>query len=212
MSEILNKLKQSIIEMKHDETAVQAQKALDEGVSAIDILNRALVPALDDVGVLFREGDYFLPDVLMSVKSYENAYRLIEPLLLEGGLESRGKILIGTVEGDIHEIGKNILIALLQGNGFDVVDLGPNVKPEVFLEKAREISPDIIGMSALLSTTMPVMKDVIDLFGKEGIRENYKFIVGGSPLNQKFADEIGADGYGQDAQSGVDLVKQLLAS
>ncbi len=212
MSDILNEMKQSIIDMKHDETAAQAQKALDEGTSAIDILNKSLVPALDEVGVLFREGDYFLPDVLMCVKSYENAYRHIEPLLIEGGVESKGKVLIGTVEGDIHEIGKNILIALLQGNGFEVIDLGPNVKPEAFLEKAKEVSPDIIGMSALLSTTMPVMKDVIDLFGKEGVRDNYKFIVGGSPLNQKFADEIGADGYGQDAQSGVDLVKHLLAS
>jgi 5-methyltetrahydrofolate--homocysteine methyltransferase len=118
--------------------------------------------------------------------------------------------MIGTVQGDIHEIGKNILLALLQGNGFKVVDLGVDVPADTFVRKAKEENPDIIGMSALITTSMPAMKEVIDAFSKEGIRNKFKFIVGGAPLSQRFAEEIGADGYGEDAQSGVELVKRLV--
>ncbi|MCU0844524.1 MAG: corrinoid protein [Spirochaetes bacterium] len=211
-AEILNELRSAIVEMRFDDTEGLARRALEAGVQAVDVLNDACLPALDEVGVLFREGDYFLPDVLMSVKAYDSAYRLLLPGLKEGAYESRGRVMLGTVEGDIHEIGKNILHALLQGNGFDVVDLGVNVSPAVFLEKAKEHKPDIIGMSALLTTTMPVMKETIELFAKEGLKDSFRFIVGGSPLNQRFSDEIGADGYGEDAQSGVELVRRLLAS
>lgn len=211
-AEILKELRTAIVEMRFDDTEGLAGRALDAGIKAVDILNGACLPALDEVGVLFREGDYFLPDVLMSVKAYDNAYRLILPGLKEGAYESRGRVMLGTVEGYIHEIGKNILHALLQGNGFDVVDLGVNVSPAVFLEKAREHKPDVIGMSALLTTTMPVMKETIELFAREGLKDSFRFIVGGAPLNQRFSDEIGADGYGEDAQSGVELVRRLLAS
>ncbi len=161
------------------------------------------------MGALFRDADYFLPDVLMSVKAYNNAYRLLEPGLKKGNYKARGTVMVGTVQGDIHEIGKNILLALLQGNGFQIVDLGVDVKAGTFLSKAKEVKPDIIGMSSLLTTSMPAMKEVIDLFTGEGIRGQFKFIVGGAPVSQKFADEIGADGYGEDAQSGVELVKRL---
>lgn len=210
--ELLNELRAAIVGMRFDDTEDLARRALEAGAKPVDILNGACLPALDEVGVLFREGDYFLPDVLMSVKAYDNAYRLILPGLKEGAYESRGKVMLGTVEGDIHEIGKNILHALLQGNGFEVVDLGVNVSPAAFLEKAREHRPDVIGMSALLTTTMPVMKETIDLFAKEGMRGSFRFIVGGAPLSQRFSDEIGADGYGEDAQSGVELVRRLVAS
>ena len=208
---ILADLHNAVVNMKTDAARDLAQKGLDSGLPAVEVLNKALVPALDEVGVLFREGDYFLPDVLMSVKAYNGAYALIQPMLTEGEQAARGKVLLGTVEGDIHEIGKNILAALLQGNGFQVVDLGVQVTPQAFLEKAREMEPDIIGMSSLLTTTMPVMKETIDLFASEGVRDQFKIIIGGAPVNQAFADEIGADGYGQDAQSGVDLAKRLLA-
>ena len=209
---MLKDLEEAIVAMDADSTEGLTGKLLESGKGAAEILNGALLPALDRVGVLFREGDYFLPDVLMCVKAYDNSFKTILPKLKEGSYTSRGKVLLGTVEGDIHEIGKNILFALLQGNGFDVMDLGVNVKAEVFLAKAREWSPDIIGMSALLSTTMPAMKETIEAFTRAGLRKNYKFIIGGAPLSQRYADEIGADGYGEDAQSGVELVKRLMAS
>jgi 5-methyltetrahydrofolate--homocysteine methyltransferase len=209
---MLKELEEFIVQMDADAAEGLVKKLLDAGESASEILNKALLPALDRVGVLFRDGDYFLPEVLMCVKAYDSSFKLILPKLKEGDYVSRGRVILGTVEGDIHEIGKNILFALLEGNGFDVLDLGVNVKAADFLAKAKEWSPDIIGMSSLLSTTMPAMKDVIDTFAKVGLRKNYKFIIGGAPVSQRFADEIGADGYGEDAQSGVELVKRLLAS
>jgi len=207
--QIMASLKDAVIKMQFNDTGPLAEQCREAGITAADILNNALLPALDIVGGLFKNGDYFLPDVLMSVKAYNAAFQLIEDDLRAGAYEARGKILCGTVEGDIHEIGKNILLALCQGNGFDVIDLGIDVKPETFLEKAKELEPDIIGMSALLTTTMPVMKEVIDQFSEAGLRDKYKFIVGGSPVSQNFADDIGADGYGEDAQSGIELIKKL---
>jgi len=209
-NESLQSLKQAIVNMRFDETEALTRKCMDAGIAPLTMLNNALIPALDIVGNLFQDGDYFLPDVLMSVKAYNNSYTLLAPLLKEGDYKARGLVMLGTVAGDIHEIGKKILLALLQGNGFDVVDLGVDVSDEIFIAKAKEISPDIIGMSALLSTTMPCMKEVIDLFSEAGIRDQFKFIIGGAPVNQRFADEIGADGYGEDAQSGVELAKRLL--
>ena len=209
---MFKELEEAIVRMDADVTEGLTKKILDTGISASEILNTALLPALDRVGVLFKDGDYFLPEVFMCVTAYDNSFKIILPKLKEGDYISRGKVLLGTVEGDIHEIGKNILFALLQGNGFDVLDMGVNVKADAFLAKAKEWSPDIIGMSSLLTTTMPAMKEVIETFAKAGLRNNYKFIIGGAPLSQRFADEIGADGYGEDAQSGVELVKHLLAS
>jgi 5-methyltetrahydrofolate--homocysteine methyltransferase len=208
--EILDGIGQAVIEMRFEDTEGLTKDALAAGITAVEIINKGLLPALDRVGILFREGDYFLPDVLMSVKAYHNAFMVLEPLLKGGDYKSRGKVMIGTVFGDIHDIGKNILSALLLGNGFEVIDIGVDVKPEVFLTRAREDMPDIIGMSALLTTTMPAMKDTIDVFVEAGLRGKFKFIIGGAPLNQKFADEIGADGYGEDAQSGVELVKRIM--
>jgi 5-methyltetrahydrofolate--homocysteine methyltransferase len=207
---ILEELKTAVVELNYEITGDLTKKAMDEGYSAVDILNDALLVALDKVGILFRDGDYYLPDVLMSVKAYHNAYSLLEPELKAGDHAARGVVMIGTVAGDIHDIGKNIFAALLAGHGYDVVDLGVDVPSTTFVEKAKEVNPDIIGFSALLTTTMPAMKDTIDLLLEEGVRDRFKIIVGGAPLNQKFADDIGADGYGEDAQAGVDLVKQLL--
>lgn len=209
--ELLKQLEDAIVEIQPDHATALMEKIMDATVPAIDILNRALVPALDRVGVLFREGDYFLPDVLMSVNIYNQAFALIEPELKAGNYKAKGTVMLGTVKGDTHDIGKNILSALLQGNGFEVINLGMNVAAETFLEKAREARPDIIGMSALLTTTMPEMKNTLDLFEKEGLRSDFRFIVGGAPVTQDYADQIGADGYGEEAQAGVALVKSLLA-
>jgi 5-methyltetrahydrofolate--homocysteine methyltransferase len=207
---ILDDLKEAVIEMNFDETENLTKQALDSKITVADILDNSLIPALDEVGVLFSDGDYFLPDVLMCVKAYDNSYKLLEPMLKDGDYKTKGKIMLGTVAGDIHDIGKKILSALLQGNGFDIIDLGVDVSPETFLNKAKEFDPDVIGMSAMLTTTMPAMKEIIDVFSEGGVRDKYKIIVGGAPLNKKYSDEIGADGYGEDAQSGVDLVKSLL--
>jgi 5-methyltetrahydrofolate--homocysteine methyltransferase len=208
--EILDGIGQAVIDMRFEDTEGLTRDALGAGIKPVEIINGGLLPALDRVGILFREGDYFLPDVLMSVKAYNNSFKVLEPLLKEGDYKARGRIMLGTVFGDIHDIGKNILSALLLGNGFEVIDVGVDVKPEVFLTRAKQDLPDIIGMSALLTTTMPSMKDTIDVFTEAGLREKFKFIIGGAPLNQKFADEIGADGYGEDAQSGVELIKRLM--
>ena len=209
--EILKKLENALVEIQMDEAGDLMNQALEAGITGVDILNKALVPALDRVGVLFSDGDYFLPDVLMCVNIYNQAFKLIESDLKAGDYEPKGKVMLGTVKGDTHDIGKNILSALLQGNGFEVINLGMNVPAETFLAKAKETEPDIIGMSALLTTTMPEMKATIDLFIKEGLRDKYRFIIGGAPVTQDFARQIGADGYGEEAQAGVNLVKRLTA-
>jgi 5-methyltetrahydrofolate--homocysteine methyltransferase len=208
--ETLLQLKTSVVQMQPDVTRSLTRDAMDGGVPALEILNTVLLPALDEVGVLFREGEYFLPDVLMAVRAYNNAYEFLDPVLKKSDYKAKGLVLLGTVDGDIHEIGKNILLAMLQGNGFQVVDLGVQVPPDVFLSKAEELQPDLIGMSSLLTTTMPAMKETIDLFKGRGVRNRFKFLVGGSPVNQSFADEIGADGYGEDAQAGVELARSLM--
>jgi 5-methyltetrahydrofolate--homocysteine methyltransferase len=210
-SEVLKSIENAVVEMRFDDTETLTRQALDSGVPALEVLNNGLLTALERVGTLFRDGEYFLPDVLMSVKAYNNSYRLLDPELKKGNYKARGVVMLGTVQGDIHEIGKNILLALLQGNGFRVIDLGVDIPADIFLARAQEEKPDIIGMSALLTTSMPAMKEVIDLFREKGVRKGFKFVIGGAPVSQRYSDEIGADGYGEDAQSGVDLVKRLLA-
>ena len=207
----LIKLTESIVQIDVNGALETAEAVFASDIPAVEVLNKALVPALDRVGVLFRDGEYFLPDVLMCVSIYNQVFERIEPELKTGNYKSRGKVMLGTVKGDTHDIGKNILSALLQGNGFEVINLGMNVPPETFLEKAKEIEPDIIGLSALLTTTMPEMKNTIDLFKDAGLRDKYKIVIGGAPVTQTFADQIGADGYGAEAQSGVDLLKEMLA-
>lgn len=209
--ELLKKLEDAVVAIQMDEAGDFMNQALEARISGVQILNEALVPALDRVGVLFSDGDYFLPDVLMCVSIYNQSFQLIEPELKAGNYEPKGKVMLGTVKGDTHDIGKNILSALLQGNGYEVINLGMNVPAETFLEQARQINPDIIGMSALLTTTMPEMKTTIDLFEKEGLRDRFRFIIGGAPVTRDFADQIGADGYGEEAQAGVTLVKNLTA-
>ncbi|MBN1532083.1 MAG: corrinoid protein [Spirochaetes bacterium] len=210
-SDVLKSIENAVVEMRFDDTEALTRQALDSGVTALAVLNGGLLTALERVGVLFRDGDYFLPDVLMSVKAYNNSYRLLDSELKKGNYKARGVVMLGTVQGDIHEIGKNILLALLQGNGFRVIDLGVDIPADTFLARAQEENPDIIGLSALLTTSMPAMKEVMDLFSARGVRERFKFVIGGAPVSQRYAEEIGADGYGEDAQAGVDLVKRLLA-
>ena len=207
---ILDRLRIAVIEREFKATEGLARDAIEKGIEPLDILNGALLKGIEVVGRDFKEQEIFLPELIMSVRAYDNAFKAIQPLLIEGSYQAKGKVAIGTITGDLHDIGKNIVGALIQGNGFDVIDLGVDVKKERFIEAAMEVGVDVIAISALLSTTMNDMRGVLDGMEKEGIRDKFKVIVGGAPITQSFADEIGADGYGEDAQSAVELVKELL--
>jgi corrinoid protein of di/trimethylamine methyltransferase len=189
---------------------VHVQQLLSKGVSAKEILNRGMLTAMEVIGGRFRDGTVFIPEVLLSARAMNEALAVLEPSLAREKKDATGKILIGTVRGDLHDIGKNMVTTMLRGTGFEVVDLGINLPAEEFIAKVEQHKPDILGMSALLTTTMPEMKKVIDGLRARGLRDKVKVIVGGAPVNEKFARDIGADGYGADAGSSVDLAKRLL--
>jgi methylmalonyl-CoA mutase cobalamin-binding domain/chain len=189
---------------------VHIQALLDQGVNAKEILNRGMLSAMEVISGRFRVGTVFIPEVLLSARAMKEALVVLEPYLAQEKKDVSGKILLGTVRGDLHDIGKNMVATMLRGVGFDVVDLGVNITAEGFVAEVERQRPDILGMSALLTTTMPEMKKTIDALIARGLRDQVKVVVGGAPLNEKFARDIGADGYGSDAGSGVDLVRRLL--
>ena len=189
---------------------VHVQELLNRGVNAKDILNRGMLTAMEVIGGSFRDGTVFIPEVLLSARAMNEALAVLEPHLAREKRDASGKILLGTVRGDMHDIGKNMVATMLRGVGFDVVDLGINITADDFVKKVEEHRPDILGMSALLTTTMPEMKKVIDRLVARGLRGEVKVMVGGAPINEKFAHDIGADGYGADAGSSVDLARKLL--
>jgi methylmalonyl-CoA mutase cobalamin-binding domain/chain len=183
---------------------------LERDVAARRILNEGLLPAMERVGLLFRDGDVFVSEVLLSARAMNAGLRLLEPdLLADGGEQAIARVLIGTVAGDMHDIGKNLVAVMLRGVGFEVCDIGTNVSPEEFAQQVERLRPDIVGISSLLTTTMPMMPSTIDALRAAGTRADIKVIVGGAPVNQKFADDIGADGYAEDAGSAVELVRAL---
>ena len=208
--ERLDKIKNAVVDMDIDGAESLTRDGLGNGLDPMDVLNKSLIPAMETVGDLYGQGELFLPEMMATVDAYNHCFPLIEPALSGGDFEPRGTVLLGTVEGDVHDIGKNILAALLQGNGYRVIDLGINVAAATFLEKAKELKPDVIGLSALLSTTMPEMKKVVELFTQNGERDKYRIIVGGAPVTKEFAESIKADGYGDEAQTGVELIRQML--
>ena len=199
--------------MKGDGSVVQAEvnKALNEGAKARDILVKGLIGGMSVVGERFGAGEMFLPEVLMSAHAMHQGLDIVKPLLAKSGEKALGSVVIGTVEGDIHDIGKRIVGFMLEGNGYEVTDLGTNIKAEAFVEAIEEHKPDILGMSALLTTTMPNMGKTIDLLKEKGLRKEVKVVVGGAPINEEYARSIGADGYAPEAGSAVELVKKLLA-
>ncbi len=211
MAEILEELKQTIIDMKVEQSSSLAQKALDEAIDPLEILNQAMIPALKVVGERFKRDEIFLPEVMLSAKAFKGAFELLKPKLLEGEYKPKAKVVMGTVQGDVHDIGKNIVCALLEGNGYQVIDLGVNVSTEKFISALRQSGAEILGMSTLLTTTMPEMEKVIQALEKEGLRQKVKVIIGGAPVSAEFAQKIGADGYGEDAQQGVELINSWLA-
>ena len=183
---------------------------LERGWAPYDILTKALVEGMRIVGIDFRDGILFVPEVLMSAGAMKGGMAILRPLLIETGAPQLGKMVIGTVKGDIHDIGKNLVSMMMEGAGFDVVDLGINNPVETYLEALEEHKPDILGMSALLTTTMPYMKIVIDTMKEKGIRNDYIVLVGGAPLNEDFAESIGADAYCRDAAVTVEIAKSLI--
>ena len=188
----------------------EVQKALDAGSSAEEILDKGLITAMNEVGDNFSKGLIFVPQMLRSAKTMQECTNLLQPFFQEGDVASKGKVLIGTVKGDLHDIGKNLVSMMLEGAGFSITDLGVDISPEKFVEKTREVKPDIIGLSALLSTTMPAMALTIEALQKAGLRDKVKVIIGGAPVTEKYAQQINADSYAPDAGSAVNKAKALL--
>ncbi len=209
MREILEVISAAIIAGKKDEIGKLTQDALDDGVSAQDILYKGLMSGMDYVSVQFKAGDMFVPEVMRSARTMNNSMDILKPLLAETGVQMIGKILLGTVKGDLHDIGKNLVGMMCKGAGFDVIDLGINVEPETFVEAIKEYQADMVGMSALLTTTMQSMGNTIKALEEAGVRDQVKIMVGGAPVNQSFADKIGADGYAPDAAMAADVAKEL---
>jgi len=186
------------------------RRLLDEGVSAHDGLHRGMIPAMEIVGTRFKNGDLFIPEVLLSARAMNGALVLLEPLLAADKKEAGRRVLIGTVRGDMHDIGKNMVAIMLKGVGFEVIDIGINVDSTEFIRRVREDRPDILGLSALLTTTMDQMRVIIEALKEQGLRDSVAVMVGGAPVNKKFADDIGADGWAKDAVEAVDVAKALL--
>jgi len=209
MKELLEQLSAQLQQGKAEEVVLLTQKALENGVDASTILDDALIAGMGVVGEKFKRNEIFVPEMLIAARAMNKALEVLEPELVKTNTQNRGTIVIGTVKGDLHDIGKNLVGIMFKGAGFKVIDLGTNVTPDKFLEAAREHNPDFIGLSALLTTTMVNMKEVIEVLHDNNIQA--KIIIGGAPVTDKFSDQIKADGYAPDAVSAVEEAKKLLA-
>lgn len=203
-------LSQSVISGKQEQVKEQVKAMLDEGVPPLDIINQGLITGMNIVGPRFKKGEMYVPEVLMSAKAMAAGMELVRPLISGNDLKPLGVILLGTVKGDLHDIGKNLVGMLLGSGGFTVINLGVDIDPDKFVEAVKTHNADILAMSALLTTTMFKMKDTIELLQEEGLRDKVKVIIGGAPISQDFADQIGADGFASDAASAVDLCKKVM--
>jgi corrinoid protein of di/trimethylamine methyltransferase len=210
--EIFVQLTNSLSEVQPQQTVSLTQEALDQGLEPLDIIDNGLIPGMNIVGEKFSSGEFFLPDLIIAAGGMQKAMELLEPELLEREqkVSTAGTIVLGTVQGDIHEIGKSLVSIMLSANGFKVHDLGVDVPIEKFISTIQETEADILGMSALLTTTMIVQREVIQALLDSGIRNNVKVMVGGAPVSKSWADEIGADGYAEDAMGSVTIAKQLM--
>lgn len=208
--ELLQLMQEDLYDGLQAEIVAEVREALDRGMAPYDVLTQGLVAGMDIVGVDFRDGVLFVPEVLMAANAMKAGMNVLRPLLAETGAPKIGTMVIGTVKGDIHDIGKNLVAMMMEGAGFEVINLGINVSVEQFLTAIEEHKPDLLGMSALLTTTMPYMKVVIDALVERGIRQNLIVLVGGAPLNEAFAEEIGADAYCRDAAVAVETAKKLV--
>jgi len=209
MSAVLERLSTAVLEGNEEQILKLVQTGLDEGLASKDILDNGLIVGMNEVGARFKRGDMFVPEVLMSARSMQAGLGILRPHLAASGAKLIGKIVIGTVKGDLHDIGKNLVGMMCEGAGFEVIDLGFNVPPEKFVQAVKEHQPDIVGMSALLTTTMRAMGHTIKSLEEAGLRDRVKIMVGGAPVDREFADRIGADGYGSNAPSAADMAKRL---
>jgi 5-methyltetrahydrofolate--homocysteine methyltransferase len=210
MSKVLEKISEAVIKGDEDSMAGLTQDALGEGLSAKEILEGGLMPGMDHVGVEFKAGRMFVPEVLLSARTMKGSMAVLEPLLAEGESVAVGKALMGTVEGDLHDIGKNLVGMMMEGAGFQIVDLGTDVSPDAFVESVKKEKPNIVGMSALLTTTMRNMGRTIDALKEAGLRDQVKVMIGGAPVTGDFAEQIGADGTASSAPAAVDLAKEFM--
>jgi 5-methyltetrahydrofolate--homocysteine methyltransferase len=211
MTDHLNWIKEAVINGKHSEIRGLVQKALDAKVGPGTIINDALIAAMDVVGKDFGEGKIFVPEMLVSAMTMKSGLEVVKPLLAAGESRSRGTIIMATVKGDLHDIGKNLVSMMLEGAGFKVLDLGVDLSVNKLIDQVKSINPDILGLSALLTTTMPEMQKVIAELKNQGLREKVKVLVGGAPVDRAFADKIGADGYGSNAAEAVELARRFAA-
>lgn len=210
--ELLARMQRAVVEGEREETRRLAQEAVQDRMDLLEVIEKGFTPGIQKVGELWEKGEYFLPELITSAECMKAAMEVLQPELQKSHLaaKSAGKIIIGTIEGDIHDIGKNLVAAMLRANGFEVVDLGADVKLEKFLEKAQEERADCVCLSALLTTTMLGQRRFVELVRSKGLAGRFKVLVGGAPVTQKWADDIGADGYGENAVIAVKIAKSLV--
>ncbi len=212
MSEIFERLSTAVLEGDAEKSHKLVERGLNQGLSPKEILDNGLIVGMDEVGARFKRGDMFVPEVLMSADAMAAGMEILRPLLIESGAEMLGKIVMGTVKGDLHDIGKNLVSMLCEGAGFEIIDIGFNAEPEKFIDAIKQHQPQVVGMSAMLTTTMRAMGQTIKAIEEAGLRDKVKIMVGGAPVDKDFADVINADGYGSNAPSGADLAKQLVGA
>jgi 5-methyltetrahydrofolate--homocysteine methyltransferase len=208
----LDTIYQAVLDGDAPAAEAAVKEALAANVPAEDILRKACIPAMGEVGRLFEEGEKFVPEMLISARAMQKSVNLLKPHLQGGKIQSVGKVLVGTVQGDLHDIGKNLVGMMLEGTGFEVVDLGTDVTPSKFVDAVRQHQPQLIGLSALLTTTMPAMKKIIEALQEAGLRSQVKVLIGGAPVTEAYASQIGADGYAPDASSAARKAKALLGA
>ena len=209
MEGVLQELYQSVLEGQRDVAQEKVEQALSSGINPADVLN-AMVTAMGEVGRLFEEGEYFVPEMLIAARAMKTGMDILKPQLVDADIQPAGTIIAGTVKGDLHDIGKNLVCMMLEGAGFQVIDLGTDVPAETFISAVREHQPDFVAMSALLTTTMPNMQTTIEAMKEAGVRDQVKVMIGGAPITDTYAEKIGADGYAADASRAVKLAKSLL--
>lgn len=211
MSDILETIKEMVVDGKYKDIEQQVRQAVDAGTDLNRLINDALISAMDIVGKRFAASEIYVPEMLVSATTMKRGLNIIKPLLKSGEHEDRGTIVMGTVKGDLHDIGKNLVSMMMEGAGFKIIDLGVDMKIETLVDTLKEEKADILGLSALLTTTMPEMQKVIEILKREGLRDQVKVIVGGAPIDRAFADKIGADGFGRDAVAAVRLARELMS-
>jgi 5-methyltetrahydrofolate--homocysteine methyltransferase len=209
---ILDRIAETLELGEDEEVAELTRQAIDTNLPARQILNDGLLKGMDVVGQHFKNHEIFLPDVLLAAKAMHAGMELLKPLLIKDNIPAKGKVVLGTVQGDLHDIGKNLVAIMLKGAGYEILDLGTDVAPETFITAVKEHKPPVLGMSALLTTTMPMMRTVLELLEQEKLRESIKIIVGGAPLSKNYADRIGADAYAYDGSNAVQQIDRLIAS